>query len=419
VLKLVGMARKKLSEWKAKTLVSQMLQISYNGISLHNASDVTLLDENSRYVVKVDEGIKKRMKKELVGLDRTPQEVQQDIERFMQQGYTYFIVEPFVPHEQSSEKYLSIERVRDGLQILYSEKGGIDVEENAESIKKIVVPNGDFGDSITKLQNDLGVAKDFLLKLVEAFEKYYFSFLEINPLVVEDGNVYFLDIAAEVDSAGEFFVQGAWTEEDFRSAAKTVTKEENNVAELSQKSQASFNLTVLNPNGAIFMLLSGGGASIVLADEVYDLGYGKLLANYGEYSGNPNAEEVYLYTKNILELLIASNSTKKVLIIGGGVANFTNIAITFKGVIRALEEKKDTLQQQGVTVFVRRGGPNQEEGLAMIEKFLRDNNLYGLVADQRTTLPEIVKEALKNLKVESETHSPGQGNPEDINNSSL
>ncbi len=220
---------------------------------------------------------------------------------------------------------------------------------------------------------NLDLNEHFLTKLLNAFNAYHFSFLEINPLLVLDTKYMLLDTAVEVDSAGEFFVHGAWTEKDFRSGiVNEKTDEEKHVDELSHKSQASFNMSVLNSDGAIFMLLSGGGASIVLADEIYNLGFGKQIANYGEYSGNPNAEEVYIYTKNILSLLLKSSSQKKVLLIGGGVANFTDVRITFKGIVKAIDEKKDELQKQGVKVFVRRGGPNQKEGLSVMGKFLTE-----------------------------------------------
>jgi len=386
------MARKKISEFRAKQIIHNELDLLYFG-----ADTTERLDSKQKYVVKVDEGVKKRMKNGLVALNKSPEEVAEEIRKFQERGFVHFIVEPFLPHDPFSEKYLSIERIREGLQVLYSEKGGIDVEENQDSIKKIVVPGES---SLSEVSRALGLDNEIFSKLLNAFDKYYFSFLEINPLVVENGKIYFLDIAAEVDSAGEFFAHEAWTQNDFRFGLQSHQKEEEkNIAELSQKSQASFNLTVLNPNGSIFMLLSGGGASIVLADEVYNLGFGKSLGNYGEYSGNPNAEEVYLYTKNILELLLKSNSEKKTLIIGGGVANFTNIAITFKGVIGALDERRETLKEHGVKIFVRRGGPHQEEGLAMMETFLKANNLYGLVADQTTTLPEIVQAAISEITV--------------------
>ena len=175
------------------------------------------------------------------------------------------------------------------------------------------------------------------------------------------------------------------------------TDEEKAVEELSDKSQASFRLAVLNPNGSIFMLLSGGGASIVLADEVYNQGKGKELANYGEYSGNPNAEETYLYTKQILRLLLSSQAKRKALIIAGGVANFTDIRVTFKGIIQALDEVKNELKAQGVKVFVRRGGPYQEEGLATMKTYLEKEDLLGTLAGPEMMLTDVVSQGLKEV----------------------
>jgi ATP citrate (pro-S)-lyase len=57
------------------------------------------------------------------------------------------------------------------------------------------------------------------------------------------------------------------------------------------------------------------------------------------------------------------NPDGKILIIGGGIANFTNVAATFKGIIRALSEHKAALIAHHVRIFVRRGGPNYQEGL--------------------------------------------------------
>jgi len=141
------------------------------------------------------------------------------------------------------------------------------------------------------------------------------------------------------------------------------------------------------------------GASIVLADEVSNLDYGKLLANYGEFSGNPSAEESYLYTKNVLKLLLKSSADKKVLIIAGGVANFTDVRITFNGLIKALTEMSGYLQKQKIKVFVRRGGPHQNEGLEAMRAFLEKEQLLGVVAGPEMVLTNIVTEAITELKV--------------------
>lgn len=394
------MARKKISEFTAKKIFTQALKLPYEGISFDVSQDssgsLETLDPKKTYVVKVDEGVKKRMKNGLIALNKKPSELFAEIQTLQKKGYTHFIIEPFLAHKSESEKYLSVEQVREGLQVFFSHKGGIDVEENQDTIQQTVIKSKEDAEAFMK---KIGMDRDFelLLKAIkDIFEKYYFSFVEINPLVVENDKVYFLDLAAEVDSAGEFFVHDVWNEKDFRTGkSKERTEEEKTVQQLAAKSQAAFSLEVLNPDGSIFMLLSGGGASIVLADEVYNQGYGNELANYGEYSGNPNAEETYLYTKVVLSLLLKSKAKRKVLVIAGGVANFTDVRITFKGLIKAFDEVKEKLKEQHITVYVRRGGPYQEEGLSMMKTFLEKEGLLGAVEGPEIVLTNIVGRALQ------------------------
>ena len=61
------------------------------------------------------------------------------------------------------------------------------------------------------------------------------------------------------------------------------------------------------------------------------------------------------------------NPKGKILIIGGGIANFTNVASTFKGVIRALREVAASLNEHKVQIWIRRAGPNYQEGLKNIK----------------------------------------------------
>lgn len=61
------------------------------------------------------------------------------------------------------------------------------------------------------------------------------------------------------------------------------------------------------------------------------MGFASELANYGEYSGAPSEQQTYEYAKTILSLIVKEkNPDGKILIIGGGIANFTNVAATFK-----------------------------------------------------------------------------------------
>ena len=111
-------------------------------------------------------------------------------------------------------------------------------------------------------------------------------------------------------------------------------------------------------------MVAGGGASVIYADTVCALGGSEELANYGEYSGAPSEQQTYDYARTILSLMTKEkHADGKVLIIGGGIANFTNVAATFKGIVRALEEFQVKVKEFGIQIFVRRAGPNYQEGL--------------------------------------------------------
>jgi succinyl-CoA synthetase beta subunit len=390
------MPRVKLSEFRAKTIINNFLGVAYSGFpfeaNVDNIAKVEKsIDPSKRYVVKVDQGIKQRFKQGLVKLDLDgPQIILSTIQELIQKGYTSFLVEEFVPHDSENEKYLVLERTVKGIAISYSRNGGIDIEDFSSQVKSEIVKDPE---DLRQIALDLELDPSVLGRLIELFDINYFSFLEINPLIISFKKPYLLDIAAEVDSAAEFFVD-TWSLKDVRSSKTILSEEEKSVEKLSEKSQASFKLVVLNPNGSIFMLLSGGGASIVLADEVSNLGKGAEIANYGEYSGNPNEEETLIYTKNILSLLVKSEKKDKVLIIGGGVANFTDVRVTFRGIIRALSEFKEKLKEQNIKIFVRRGGPHQEDGLNMIEKFMRENGIGGEVHGPELVLTDIISKAI-------------------------
>ena len=103
------------------------------------------------------------------------------------------------------------------------------------------------------------------------------------------------------------------------------------------------------------MIFSGGGASVVYSDAIAAHGFSHELANYGEYSGAPTEGQTYEYAKTIIDLITRGtpHPEGKILIIGGGIANFTNVAATFKGIIRALKEYKAGLIAHSVCgVFV-------------------------------------------------------------------
>jgi ATP-citrate lyase beta-subunit len=390
------MARQRISEFRAKTILAEALGQVYDGVSVDAQAplrpQLAGLPKTGRYVIKVDQGVKGRMKQGLVRLDRTSSQAAGDIAALSKHGYRFFLVEPLRPHDATSEHYLVLESGREGDTIGFSAEGGIDIESQADNIQHVPATTTGLKQAAAALGLDPGV----LESLHQTFQAIHSPFLEINPLVVANGRPMPLDVAAEVDAAAAPLVHGRWSPTDFR-VYRTRSPQELAVEQLASGSQASFQLEVLNPNGAIFVLLSGGGASIVVADEINNQGYGHELANYGEYSGNPSPAETYQYTKQLLSLLLGSKAKSKVLIIAGAVANFTDVRATFSGVIQALGEVGSKLQRQGVRVFVRRGGPHEVEGLANLRAALERYHLLGQVSGPEQMLAEVVTAALPAL----------------------
>ena len=122
-------------------------------------------------------------------------------------------------------------------------------------------------------------------------------------------------------------------------------------------------------SGILTWTIIGGGASVVYSDAIAAHGFAHELANYGEYSGAPTEGQTYEYAKTIIDLITRGTPKPdgKILIIGGGIANFTNVASTFKGVIRALRDFAPKLIEHNVQIWVRRAGPNYQEGLKNIK----------------------------------------------------
>jgi ATP citrate (pro-S)-lyase len=175
-----------------------------------------------------------------------------------------------------------------------------------------------------------------------------------------------------------------------------LTKEEAYIQKLDASTGASLKLTVLNAEGRVWTMVAGGGASVVYSDAIAAHGFADELANYGEYSGAPTEGQTYEYAKTIVDLITRGkpHPEGKILIIGGGIANFTNVAATFKGIIRALKEYKNQLIAHSVKIFVRRGGPNYQEGLKAMRLLGESLGVPIRVFGPDTHITEIVPLAL-------------------------
>ena len=55
----------------------------------------------------------------------------------------------------------------------------------------------------------------FLLGLFQTYMDLHFTYLEINPLVVTDDNVYVLDLACKLDQTAEYLCKNKWGDVEF------------------------------------------------------------------------------------------------------------------------------------------------------------------------------------------------------------
>jgi len=325
---------------------------------------------------------------------------------------THFIVEPFTPHTQDQEYYISATTVGEDDVLYLSAEGGMEVEENWDKVNEVRIAIDASDEDIQKAiaQNipaDIPTdKKEDFARFAFDFYKFYrdlnFAYLEINPIVMLDnGEMAILDLVARLDDTAGFMMKDAWGDIEFPTAFGMEDKspEEEAVAEADSKSGASLKLTILNPKGRIWTMVAGGGASVVYADTIADLAGVEDLANYGEYSGGPTTAETAFYAETIFDLMTRAEDPRgKVLIIGGAIANFTDVAKTFTGIIQAFEKYAEKLKTHNTKIYVRRGGPNYEKGLKDIKEAADRLGLYIEVYGPETHVTDIVRMALEGDK---------------------
>ncbi len=325
---------------------------------------------------------------------------------------THFIVEPFTPHTQEQEYYISATTVGEDDVLYMSAEGGMEVEEGwDEKVNEVHIP-------ITMSDEDMEKAiaenvpadipaenKEAFTKFAIDFFKFYrdmnFAYLEINPIVLVGNDAHILDLVARLDDTAGFMMRDKWGDIEFPTAfgMEDMSPEEKAIAEADSKSGASLKLTVLNPKGRIWTMVAGGGASVVYADTIADMAGVEDLANYGEYSGGPTTGETQFYAETIFDLMTRYPDPRgKVLIIGGAIANFTDVAKTFTGIINAMEKWADKLKEHNTKIYVRRGGPNYEKGLKDIKEAADRLGLYSEVYGPETHVTDIVRMALEGDK---------------------
>lgn len=306
---------------------------------------------------------------------------------------TQVIVAEMIDHDE--EYYICVKSVREGAEILMAKFGGIEVESNWDKVQRNFVEVGEKSapGQCTELAKRCGFGGDLAQKmascahsLFDMFDNEDGQYIEINPAVVDKktGNVVALDAVTMLDGDSRFRHKD-WNFTFASEFGRAYTEAEKEIMEIDSRVKGSVKLIEI-PGGEVALLPAGGGASVFYSDAVVNLG--GTIANYSEYSGDPPGWAVQALTERVCAL-----PGIKHIIVGGAIANFTDVKVTFQGIIAGFRNARDKGLLKGVRIWVRRGGPNEAVGLAAMRE-LKGEGFDIEVFDRYTPLTDIVDMAL-------------------------
>ncbi len=262
--------------------------------------------------------------------------------------------------------------------LLFSDMGGIDIEEVAEThpehlsrthfssllpltpriAKEAVSAVGVTGSALNRLT-------PIVFELMKLFLEYDLTLAEINPLArLEDGRFIVLDghVDMEAEARGRHrkLLEELGIGEDETRQARPPTEFEIEAARLNAVDHRGIAGNVVEFDGDLGLIIGAGGGSLTLFDAVRK--HGGKPANYCEIGGNPSMSKV----KNLTRLLLSRPGVEKIAVMMNVVSN-TRVDIVARGVIKgcveAGREPKDA-----ITVF-RIPGAWEEEGFKILEKY--------------------------------------------------
>lgn len=355
--------------------------------------------EKTRLVVKAHEVMGGRGLKGLVKMCpdlKSTRKAVEEILSYNQDGINIkqVIIQKNIRHNKRKEFYASAFSRRDGIELLLSPVGGVHVESRWDLVQKLLIHTGTtpepeilewFVFSAGFTSEYITPVSEFLMRLFEMFDNEDANFLEVNPFTVtsKNNNIIALDCVLDLDDTAKFR-HPDWDFEFSSGMGRSMSHAEKKIQEIDEQVKGSVKFIELGGDTAL--LPAGGGASVFLADAVVRAG--GTLANYAEYSGDPPDWAVEALTERVC----AIKGIKRI-IIGGAIANFTDVKKTFTGIILGLRKaRKQGILSEDVTIWVRRGGPNEAEALKEISK-IADEGFKIKVYDRKTHLTDIVDKA--------------------------
>jgi succinyl-CoA synthetase beta subunit len=282
--------------------------------------------------------------------------------------------------------------------MLFSDMGGIDIEEVAEqhpdhvgrrhisnlvevpafAAKECIAQTGVTGSRLNKLV-------PILTRLATLFAENDMTLAEINPLAeMEDGSFVALDAHMDMENEArprqKALLKELGVGDEETRQAREATEFELAGEEVDAQDHRGVAGNVTEFDGNLGLVIGAGGGSLTLFDAVRK--YGGKPANYCEIGGNPSVAKA----KGLAKLVLSKPGVEKIAVMMSIVSN-TRVDIVARGVIAAcLELGHDPAEK--ISIF-RIPGAWEEEGFKILER-------YGVrYADRSTSMHEAARMAVE------------------------
>ncbi len=292
--------------------------------------------------------------------------------------------------------------VWDGLRkqpvMLFSDMGGIDIEEVAEQHPdhvgrghfSNVLPLSNFQAkqviaSVGVTGSDLNRLTPILAKLAKLFVDRDMTLAEINPLAkLADGSFAAVDAHMEMENEArprqKKLLEALGVGEEETREAREATPFEIAGEEVDAQDHRGVAGNVTEFDGNLGLVIGAGGGSLTLFDAVRK--YGGEPANYCEIGGNPSVRKA----AGLAKLVLSKPGVDKIAVMMSIVSN-TRVDIVARGVIKACVELGYDPAEK-IAIF-RIPGAWEEEGFKILER-------YGVnYVDRSVSLHEAAKRAVE------------------------
>jgi succinyl-CoA synthetase beta subunit len=285
--------------------------------------------------------------------------------------------------------------------MLFSDMGGIDIEEVAEEhpdhvarghfstlrpfsdwqAKQVIASLGITGSALNRLT-------PILARLARLFLEYDMTLAEINPLSeLEDGAFVALDAHMDMENEARSRQQALLRElgvgDEETRQAREATPFELAGEEVDAQDHRGVAGNVTEFDGNLGLVIGAGGGSLTLFDAVR--AHGGHPANYCEIGGNPSVRKAC----GLAKLVLSKPGVERIAVMMSIVSN-TRVDIVARGVIKAcIELGFDPAEK--IAIF-RIPGAWEEEGFKILEK-------YGIdYADRSVSLDGAAKRAVEKIQ---------------------